>query len=124
MDTLRTLIEFGSGNGDFCVDQLTGISTFVKVLELASFSATAKQLCVSAAVVSNLIQLLEKRLNARLLNRRLVRTAALRRKPGDLLRMVPLPANREPTDTSAQPHKGTLRSRLEKHWMIHATSCL
>ncbi len=51
------------------MDQLTGISTFVKVVELASFSAAAKQLCVSAAVVSNRIQLLEERLNARLLNR-------------------------------------------------------
>lgn len=51
------------------MDRLTGISTFVKVVELAGFSAAAKQLCVSAAVVSTRIQLLENRLGARLLNR-------------------------------------------------------
>lgn len=51
------------------MDRLTGISTFVKVVELAGFSAAAKQLCVSAAVVSTRIQLLEDRLGARLLNR-------------------------------------------------------
>lgn len=51
------------------MDRLTGIATFVKVVELAGFSAAAKQLCVSAAVVSTRIQLLEDRLGARLLNR-------------------------------------------------------
>jgi DNA-binding transcriptional LysR family regulator len=51
------------------MDQLSQMSTFVKVVERGGFSAAARDLGVAPSVVTSHIQALQKRLGARLLNR-------------------------------------------------------
>jgi DNA-binding transcriptional LysR family regulator len=50
-------------------DTLTGIRVFCRVVELKSFAAAARQLGLSAAMVSKHVMQLERRLGNRLLNR-------------------------------------------------------
>lgn len=51
------------------VDRLQGMAVFVRVAELSSFSAAARQLGLSTSAVSKHVAALEERLGARLLNR-------------------------------------------------------
>jgi DNA-binding transcriptional LysR family regulator len=51
------------------MDRLTGMLVFTKVVECGGFSAAARRLAMSPAMVSNHMQALEERLGARLLNR-------------------------------------------------------
>jgi DNA-binding transcriptional LysR family regulator len=51
------------------MDRLTGMITFVKVVEAGGFAAASRKLEVSPSTVTQQIQALEDRLNARLLNR-------------------------------------------------------
>src|SRR5215831_19341840 len=51
------------------MDRLTGIMVFTKVVECGGFSAAARRLAMSPAMVSNHIQSLEEGLGVRLLNR-------------------------------------------------------
>jgi DNA-binding transcriptional LysR family regulator len=51
------------------MDRLTGMETFVRVVELGGFTAAATASNISPTMVSNHIRALERRLGARLLNR-------------------------------------------------------
>jgi DNA-binding transcriptional LysR family regulator len=51
------------------MDRLTGMETFVRVVELGGFTAAAAVSNISPTMVSNHIRALERRLGARLLNR-------------------------------------------------------
>jgi DNA-binding transcriptional LysR family regulator len=51
------------------MDRLTGMETFVRVVELGGFTAAAAASNISPTMVSNHIRALERRLGARLLNR-------------------------------------------------------
>jgi DNA-binding transcriptional LysR family regulator len=51
------------------MDRLTSLTAFVRVVENGGFSAAARRLNMSTAMVSNHVQALEQRLGARLLNR-------------------------------------------------------
>jgi DNA-binding transcriptional LysR family regulator len=51
------------------MDQLTYMSTFVKVIERGGFAAAARELHLAPSIVTAHVQALEKRLGARLLNR-------------------------------------------------------
>ncbi len=51
------------------MDRLTGMEMFVRVVDLGGFTAAAAASGLSATMVSNHIQALERRLGARLLNR-------------------------------------------------------
>jgi DNA-binding transcriptional LysR family regulator len=51
------------------MDRLADMTTFVRVVECNGFSAAARRLHVSPAMVSHHVQALEERLNVRLLNR-------------------------------------------------------
>jgi DNA-binding transcriptional LysR family regulator len=51
------------------MDRLTGMETFVRVVDLGGFTAAAKASNISPTMVSNHIRVLERRLGARLLNR-------------------------------------------------------
>jgi DNA-binding transcriptional LysR family regulator len=51
------------------MDRLTGMETFVRVVELGGFTAAAAAANISPTMVSNHIRALERRLGARLLNR-------------------------------------------------------
>jgi DNA-binding transcriptional LysR family regulator len=51
------------------MDRLTGMETFVRVVELGGFTAAAAASNISPTMVSNHIRALEQRLGARLLNR-------------------------------------------------------
>jgi DNA-binding transcriptional LysR family regulator len=51
------------------LDRLTSLTVFAKVAESGGFSAAARRLGMSPAMVSNHVQNLEERLGARLLNR-------------------------------------------------------
>jgi DNA-binding transcriptional LysR family regulator len=51
------------------MDRLTSLEVFVRVVDSGGFSAAGRRLNMSATMVSNHIQGLEERLNARLLNR-------------------------------------------------------
>src|ERR1700722_5085343 len=51
------------------MDRLTGMETFVRVVELGGFTAAAAAVNISPTMVSNHIRALERRLGARLLNR-------------------------------------------------------
>ena len=51
------------------MQNLTDIAIFVKVVELASFTAAAEALDMSQPVVSKAVTRLEEKLGARLLNR-------------------------------------------------------
>ncbi len=51
------------------MDRLSGMETFVRVVEAGSFIAAADRLGISAAMVSRYVQNLEERLGTRLLNR-------------------------------------------------------
>ena len=51
------------------MDRMTGMSTFVKVVESGGFSAAARALGISPSMVTTHVQALEERLGVRLLNR-------------------------------------------------------
>jgi DNA-binding transcriptional LysR family regulator len=51
------------------MDRLTGLTTFVQVVDSGGFSAASRRLNMSTTMVSNHVQALEDRLGARLLNR-------------------------------------------------------
>ncbi len=51
------------------MDRMTGMVTFVKVVEAGGFAAAGRKLGISASTVTTQIQTLEERLGARLLNR-------------------------------------------------------
>jgi DNA-binding transcriptional LysR family regulator len=51
------------------MDRMTSMATFVKVVDVGSFSAAARALDMSASMVTNHVQSLEERLGVRLLNR-------------------------------------------------------
>ncbi len=51
------------------MDRITGMTTFVKVVDTGGFSSAARALNLSPSVVTNHVQSLEERLGARLLNR-------------------------------------------------------
>jgi DNA-binding transcriptional LysR family regulator len=51
------------------VDRLKTIESFIRIVKTGSFSAAARQLGISRALVSRHVTSLEKRLGARLLNR-------------------------------------------------------
>jgi DNA-binding transcriptional LysR family regulator len=51
------------------MDRMTSMATFVKVVDVGSFSAAARALNMSPSMVTNHVQSLEERLGVRLLNR-------------------------------------------------------
>jgi DNA-binding transcriptional LysR family regulator len=54
---------------EFIMDRLTGLETFVRVVELGSLTAAAQERNLSVTMISNHVRALEGRLGARLLNR-------------------------------------------------------
>src|SRR5262249_20846456 len=52
-----------------CMDRMTGITAFVKVVDVGGFAAAARKLDMSPSMVTTHVRALEERLGVRLLNR-------------------------------------------------------
>jgi DNA-binding transcriptional LysR family regulator len=94
------------------VDRLTSMITFVKVVEAGGFAAAGRKLDVSASTVTTQIQMLEKRLGARLLNRSTRKISLTEIGKAYYERCLQIVADTDDADNIAQaystPH-GTLR---------------
>lgn len=101
------------------MDRLTGLTVFTRVVEAGGFSAAARRLGMSTTMVSNHVQALEDRLDARLLHRttRKVSLTEIGRAYYD--RAVVILADLEDADRIASAEQAAPRGTLRLHTSTH-----
>lgn len=101
------------------MDRLTSLSVFTQVVERGGFSAAARRLDMSTAMVSNHVQALEDRLGVRLLNRTTRRVSTTEVGRAYYERCVRILGELEEADNAATALQMTPRGSLRLFASIH-----
>lgn len=99
-------------HGDHCMDRMTSMTTFVKVVETGGFAAAARKLDMSPSTVTGHIQALEERLGIRLLNRSTRKLSLTEVGQAYYERALHILTDIDEVDAMAQALQSTPRGRL------------
>ncbi|WP_413988534.1 LysR family transcriptional regulator [Labrys okinawensis] len=101
------------------MDRLTSLTVFNRVVECGGFSAAARRLNMSVAMVSNHIQALEDRLGARLLNRTTRKVSLTEIGKAYYERSIQILSDLEEADSIATALTSTARGTLKVYTSTH-----
>lgn len=106
------------------MDRLTGLTVFTRVVEAGGFSAAARRLGMSTTMVSNHVQALEDRLDARLLHRTTRKVSLTETGRAYYDRAVVILADLEDADRVAGAEQAAPRGTLRLHTSTHVVRFL
>jgi DNA-binding transcriptional LysR family regulator len=101
------------------MDRLTSLAAFARVVETGGFSAAARRLGMSTTMVSNHVQALEDRLDARLLQRTTRKVSLTEIGRAYYERAVQILGDIEEADRIASAEQATPRGTLRVHTSTH-----